>query len=174
MVLELEHESSEDIPVHEVGESSPERNFLIPSRARRNVEPPKFYDEKLYKDVIEEQTSGKADNPFTFSEDTDSHIIFENESECREVLVTQSSEQHSPIISHNSLEIVPETRTFTEEEVQELEKKYGIFRNTCKLIFYFKIRSITENESFWKINMIIMKWTINKMIKLFHFKKFII
>ena len=148
MVLELEHESSEDIPVHEVGESSPERNFLIPSRARRNVEPPKFYDEKLYKDVIEEQTSGKADNPFTFSEDTDSHIIFENESECREVLVTQSSEQHSPIISHNSLEIVPETRTFTEEEVQELEKKYGIFRNTCKLIFYFKIRSITENESF--------------------------
>ena len=106
-----------------MGESSPERNFLIPSRPMRNVGPPNFYSKRLFVDVIGEQASGTADNTFTLSDvisDTVSDVIFENERDCREILVAQSIEQPSPIVSQNPTEIVPETRTFTEEEVQEL------------------------------------------------------
>ena len=77
VVLQLENDSAEENPVYEMGELSPEQNLLTPSITRRNVVPPKFYGERLYIDVIGEQASGTAGNPFTLSKETVSDNIFE-------------------------------------------------------------------------------------------------
>ena len=62
MVLELEDDSADEVPVYEVGES-PERINLISSRPRKNVEPPNIYGEMLYTVVIGEQETGAAVTP---------------------------------------------------------------------------------------------------------------
>ena len=66
------------------------------------MRPINFYGERLYIDDICEQASWIADNPFALSEDAFSDNISENERKCREILVTQSMEQPSPIISQPS------------------------------------------------------------------------
>ena len=97
--------------------------------------PPKFYGERLFLDVIGEQASKTADNPLTLSEDTVSVIFSENEKDCRETLVAQSIEQHSPIISQNPTEVVPETKK------NPRKKKYRSYLPDCCPRFY-KIRVI--------------------------------
>ena len=58
MVLELEDDSAEELPVYEKRDS-PERNNLIFSRLGRNIGPPKIYRKRLYTDIIGEQATGQ-------------------------------------------------------------------------------------------------------------------
>ena len=69
VVMELEDDCADEIPVYDVGESAEHYN-LAPSRPRRNVGPLIFYGERLYVDVIDEQATRTAVNPSTISEDT--------------------------------------------------------------------------------------------------------
>ena len=80
----------------------------------------------LYVDVIVEQATWTADISFTLSEDTAGNKISENERECRKNLFAQSVDQPSPIISQVPPEVVPDFRTLTKKEVQELNS--GKFR----------------------------------------------
>ena len=61
-----------------------------PVKTVGNVGPPKFCSEKLFVDVLGEQQSRSAENPFTLTENTIIDIISENEKDWRNVLVPQS------------------------------------------------------------------------------------
>ena len=95
VVMEMEDDCADKIPMYEVGESA-EHNNLTPSRPRRYLGPLSFYYEKLYVDVIEEQATGTAVNPSTLSEDTARNNIYETRTSAEKLWLPNQSNSQVP------------------------------------------------------------------------------
>ena len=74
--------------------------------------------ENLFVDVVGEQGLGSAENSFKLSEYTYNDLILENEKNCRTTIAPQSVSHPSPPFSGVPNEVISESRTYNEEELQ--------------------------------------------------------
>ena len=96
-------------PLYEIADSF-EGNNRISTIPRRKVRPPKFYYEKLFKNIVGEQERGSAVYLFTLSEDTKSDHVAENGDASRRLLVPQLINRTPSSFLKAPTEVIPKQK----------------------------------------------------------------